>query len=123
MKYRFPLAYAATKVMANSIHEAMVPRRVRAARMTESGIVDIGRSHTTAERKECIRQIAMALPRLPAQGQYPLATESTAPIYEVRSTRSPEFCAPPLSRSKRERPAAVKRNGGLRGSTATKWKR
>jgi hypothetical protein len=111
MKYKFPLAYAATKVLANHVHESIAPRAPRLVR--EPNLVNIGRKHTPAERAACIHQIALALPRVPAPE--PRQTVRAAePIYEARSAYSP--CRTP------SRPAAIKSNGGVRGSTATKWR-
>ena len=108
MRYKRPLAYAFTKVLANHIHAAMVPRPVRAHKLapiseplefSTHGSPDIqdwttNRLAVTKEEKApCIEQIAEVLPRV---GYKPARWK---PVH-----------------------AAVKRNGGLRGSTATRWK-
>lgn len=93
MKYRFPLAYVVTKVLANHIHAAIVPVRQTKPISLKTRPIDIGREHTPAERVECIWQIAEALPRI-----------KKATIRE------------------RSRSAAIKTGGGLRGSNATRWK-
>ncbi len=107
MKYRFPLRYAAIKVLANHVHEAMVPRSIRipVSRVPEplrfsthgsSNMADWTtnrRAKGKAERDYCVHQIALTLPRVPV--------------------------------TKRQRPytgAATKRNGGLKGSAASKWR-
>ena len=66
MKYKFPLAYVATKVMANHFHEAITQnsRPVRPIQLRNERPIDIGRPHTPAEKAECIRQIALVLPRV-----------------------------------------------------------
>lgn len=109
MKYRRPLAYMVTKVLANHIHAAIVPRRVypsRLARASEPLTFSTNGSPkmedwttnrlavTKEEKAKCVEQIAEVLPRV----------ESYKPA--------------------RWKPvhAAVKRNGGLRGSTATRWR-
>ena len=93
MKYRFPLAYAVTKVLANHIHAAIVPVRPTKLISLKTRPIDIGREHTPAERTECIRQIAEVLPRI----------KSGTVI------------------GKQSRSAAIKTGGGLRGSRATRW--
>lgn len=115
MKYLRPLSYGATKVMANVLHDHL--RRVQTpvvSRMggRSTGLVDIGRPHTAAEREACILAIAQALPRLPTP---------RAPTYGAQRAYSSQR---PLLKTQTHvlRPAAVKPSGGLRGSTATKWK-
>lgn len=106
MKYQRPLTYGLVKTMANIIHDHC--RRAQA----KVGPIDIGRPHTAAEREACIYQIALALPRLPTPA---------APIYRAHRASTPRpFVA--KSTPYVSRPAAVKSNGGLRGSTATRWR-
>lgn len=91
MKYRFPLAYAATKVLANHIHAAMVGRPVQPRKCRVSYQV----------------------------------------IHKTRSAKPIDLTSSPLPRARKTTKwisvksysAATKQNGGLRGSSATKWKR
>lgn len=108
MKYRRPLAYAFTKVLANHIHAAMVPRKVYASKLARASeplafstngspkMEDWTTNRlavTKEEKAQCVEQIAEVLPRVEYK---PVRWK---PVH-----------------------AAVKRNGGLRGSSATRWK-
>lgn len=113
MKYRFPLAYAATKVMANIIHDRIVRRPVRAHRACE------------------IRSLVVPLPRQTVRAIPPTSTASyreypekeETVVVKPRAVEVPKQVIPTQSWTHQpRRPAATKSNGGLRGSTATKWR-
>jgi hypothetical protein len=99
MKYVRPLAYMGTKVFANAFHSVLVPRmpRIHPACHIEPG-----------NARERIRTVAQSAPQV--------FETQPAPVREREYV--PYTPKPYVSR-----PAAVKRNGGLRGSTATRWKR
>lgn len=100
MKYRYPLAYAATKVLANHIHAAVVPRARTSTRAYREamGWHDPSPASTFTPPRSEPRQTVRADP----------------PISRARSAY--------VARTRDSRPPAVKTNGGLRGSTATKWR-
>ncbi len=112
MKYRYPLAYAATKVVANYIHDNVLgqTRLPRARASSPEYRAMMGWADTGA-----ISQYPAPVTELPETLR---PVRATAPLYEARSA------SPVLERPRRDysRPAAVKRNGGLRGSTASRWK-
>jgi hypothetical protein len=102
-KYRRPLFYAVTKVLANHIHDVIAPRRpsISAAKLY---------------RDLC----------------YPPARPVSAPIYRTPeiAPKTPEKAqiarnveVPFVAKTRVSRPAAVRANGGLRGSSATRWAR
>jgi hypothetical protein len=110
MRYKRPLAYMVTKVLANHIHAAMVPRKVYASKLARASEPLTFSTHgspkmedwttnrlavTKEEKAQCVEQIAEVLPRI----EKPYRPAPWKPAH-----------------------AAVKRNGGLRGSTATRWR-
>ncbi len=117
MKYLRPLSYGAVKTMANIIHDGNAwarPGFAQPSRGTRAtGLIDIGRPHTADEREACIREIAMALPRLPT------VPAPRAPIYRAQSAYS---VRPQKRETNHPHPAMVKPSGGLRGSRATQWR-
>ena len=121
MKYKRPLAYAATKSMANVIHDMAVPRRVRPSRLQ-----NLLETRPVSTSTPSIHPREYYTPPAPIEvrgNQYP----PEAPIYgapRAEISRDEPFYQPipPIWVNRSTRPAAVKANGGLRGSTATKWK-
>jgi hypothetical protein len=128
MKYRRPLAYAVTKILADRIHRVIVPRRVYPSRLARASEPLKFSTHgspkmedwttnrlavTKEEKARCVHQIAMVLPRV-----------EVPKVVEAKVERIESAYKPVIYKSAPWKPihAAVKRNGGLRGSTATRWK-
>lgn len=127
MKYRRPLTYAVTKVLANHIHAAITPRRFPfRARLDDVSKPIRFSTHGSPDMKDwtinrlavgevehdyCVRQIAKVLPKV----------EVSTPHIEVVKPRM-KTTQKPIAQWKPARPVATKRNGGLRGSTSSRWK-
>lgn len=102
MKYRNPLAYIATKVLANHLHDAFVPCTPRhsATKLFRALAYPASRPVSTS----IYRPLEIA-PKTPEKAQI------------ARNVKEP--FAP---KTRVSRPAAVRANGGLRGSSATRWR-
>lgn len=126
LKYIRPFAYMGTKIMADHFHSVLFSRAPR----TNNPILDLTRFQV-ADHRVARREIARSQ-RIPIRSlQHPPGDQSVLP---PRPDPQPAYEYPPIREVKsaatwqpapyREpnRPAAIKRNGGLRGSTATLWK-
>ena len=131
MRYKRPLAYMVTKLLADRIHRVIVPRqpRFRAPRVLEhlnfsthgsprmEDWTTNRRAVTKEEKARCVHQIALVLPRV--EVTVPKIAETFARVEGERIERVEKPYKPAPWKPAH---AAVKRNGGLRGSTATRWK-
>lgn len=104
-KYLSPIRYIGTKIFANSIHAALTRPRFAPS----SRDLDLRTARTAPAIAKAMKVMAQEIKRI----ERPLTvTPRIRPSREV----------PYLSRSYLSKPVAVKSNGGLRGSTATRWK-
>lgn len=102
MKYISPIRYMGTKLLANAFYSTLNSRRM-------PRVPDICRAQPIA------RDV-----RPPASYSYrksPLYVPAPKPAMPIR-----ESSWVPAKMKSEYRPPAVKRNGGLRGSTATRWR-
>lgn len=126
LKYIRPFTYMGTKIMADHFHSVLFSRAPR----TNNPILDLTRFQV-ADNRAARREIARSQ-RTPTRSlQHPPADEAVLP---PRPDPQPAYEYPPIRPVKQlaewqpvfnhapNRPAAIKRNGGLRGSTATRWK-
>ena len=105
LKYLSPIRYMGTKIFANSIHAALTRPRF----VPSSHFLDLRTARTAPAIAKAAKVIAQEMKQI----ERPLtATPRMRPSREI----------PYLSKSYLSKPAAVKGNGGLRGSTATRWK-
>jgi len=108
-RVRSPIRYVITRVLANHIHAAITPRpRPRRA-------------------PKWVQALASKPSNVPSYSTYPSAAEMGIPRQIVPDQPESVEIARKVSVAPRlktvSRPAAVKRNGGLRGSTASRWNR
>ena len=116
MKYVRPLAYMGTKVFANAFHSTLFPRtpRIHPACHIEPG-----------NARERIRTVSQSAPQVFASQPAPVREREYVPYTPPR----PAAIKPdgrlrgstPMFVHAAGRPAMIKRNGGLRGSKV-KWR-
>lgn len=110
LKYLSPMRYMGTKLIANAIYSTLVPRGMgRTPRC-----LDLTRHQVTASGGSAYANARAAMEAATEELAMP---ESRTPAPRVESLAEWQ----PVFRHAPGRPAAVKRNGGLRGSMATRW--